>query len=190
MNRTARTLAATATGALALGVGLGVAGLASADPTTSPSPSPSASASASPSTPSGGTGDHRGGRGGVRGGGVREDGLAGQIADKLGVDEALVRTTLQDYREANRPATRPAPGTADKTEDDAALAKALAQALDVDQAKVTAALAEIRTARQAERDQAVEDRLATAVTDGTLTQAEADAVKKAADAGIVRVGRR
>jgi len=186
MNRTVRTLAATATGALALGVGLGLAGLASADPTTSPSPSPSASASASPSTPSGGTGDHRGGRGG----GVREDGLASQLADKLGVDQAKVETALQDYREANRPATRQARDTADKTEDDAALAKALAKALDVDQAKVTAALAEIRTARQAERDQAVEDRLATAVTDGTLTQAEADAVKKAADAGIVRVGRR
>lgn len=182
MTRTTRTTAAVATGAVALGVGLGIAGFASAAPTTSPSPSasPSASSSAVPGDPRGwgGRGDH----------GDR-DGLAQSLADKLGVDVAKVRTALRDYRQANRPTTRPAPGTARRAEDDAKLATALAKALGVDEAKVTTALQEVRAARRAERDQAVTDKLDAAVKAGTLTQAEADAVKKAADAGIVRVRR-
>ena len=101
------------------------------------------------------------------------------------MEEADVRTALQEYRDANRPD----PGTRPAAPDDAALAKALAGALDKPEADVTKALTEIRTERDAARDQAVEDKLAAAVQDGTLTQAEADAVKKAADAGIVRVGR-
>lgn len=182
MNRTAKTLAATATGALALGLGVGVAGLASANPTTSPSPSVSASAGATAGAPLDG---HRR----VPGRGDREDRLAPQLAAKLGVDQAKVRTALQDFRKANRPTSYPDPGTA-KTKHDAALAGALAGALKVDQAKVATALTEIRAARHAEQAQAVTDRLARAVKAGTLTQAEADAVKKAADAGIVHVGRR
>jgi hypothetical protein len=183
MTRTTRTAAAAVTGAVALGVGLGIAGLASAAPTTTPSPSPSASSPADPSTSPG----DRGSRGhGPHG---DQDGMAQELADKLGVDVAKVRTALQDYRQANRPTTRPDPGTKPAAPDDAALAKALAEKLGVDEAKVTTALAEIRTARQAERAQAVKDRLTEAVGAGTLTQAEADAVQKAADAGIVHVGR-
>jgi hypothetical protein len=102
------------------------------------------------------------------------------------VEVGKVRTALQEYREANRPSTPPDPGTK-PARDDAALAKALASKLGVDEAKVTSALAEIRSARDAERAKAVTDRLAAAVKAGTLTQAEADAVKKAADAGIVHV---
>ena len=187
MARTSRTAAVTATGALALGVGLGIVGLASAAPTTSPSPtaSPSASSSAAPGTAPDGRGDHRGGPGRF---GDR-DGLAQDLADKLGVDVAKVRTALQEYREANRPTTPPDPATKPQP-DDAALAKALAPKLGVDEAKVTTALAEIRSAHDAERAQAVADRLAEAVQAGTLTQAEADAVQKAADAGIVHVGGR
>ena len=48
-----------------------------------------------------------------------------------------------------------------------------------------AALDEIRAEREAERAAADEELLSTAVADGTLTQAEADAVQKAIDAGIV-----
>lgn len=109
------------------------------------------------------------------------------------MDEATVRTALQDYRQANHPATRPEPGTAgtaeDEDEDDAALAGAMAKALDVDQGKVTTALTEIRAARSADRAEAVADRLAGAVKAGTLTQAEADEVQKAVDTGIVHLGR-
>lgn len=185
MNRTARTLAASATGALVLGLGIGVAGLASADPTTSPSPSATPSTSVSPATPSGGAGDHRSGPG--RG---HRERLASSLAAKLGVDEAKIRTALRDYREANRPTTHPERGAVARAKNDAALAGALAKSLNVDQAKVTTALTEIRATRSADRAEAVAHRLAEAVKAGTLTQAEADAVQKAADAGVVHVGRR
>ena len=190
MSRTIRTAAVAATGAVALGIGIGIGGLASADPTASPTPaapaSPSASASADPGAPSGGPA-------GRRGPADRDGGRASELASKLGVDEAKVRTALREYRQANGPTSRPEPGSkpdeAARAAADKALAAALADTLGIDEAKVATALEEIRAARQAERTKAVEDRLATAVEDGTLTQAEADAVKKAADAGIVHVGR-
>ncbi len=176
-----RTTIAAATGAVALGVGLGVAGFASAAP--SASPTPSASSSASPDA----SGDHRGGPHGRHGHRVGE--LAAVLAEKLDVDQAEVRTALAEYRDANRPATRPGPGEERPAPDDAALARALAEALDQPEADVNRALAEIRSERDAARAQAVEDRLAEAIQAGTLTQAEADAVRKAVDAGIVHVGR-
>ena len=179
-----RTTVAAATGAVALGVGLGVAGLASAAPT--PSPTPSAS-----STPSAGSSDAAGERRGGPGGrhGLRDSGLSAALAEKLEVEESAVTTALQEYREANRPTSRPDPGTKPAGPDDAALAKALAEALDKPEADVTQALTEIRDQRDAARDEAVADRLAEAVKAGTLTHAEADAVKKAANAGIVHVAR-
>lgn len=185
MARTSRTAVAVATGAVALGLGLGAAGLASAAPSTSPSPSasPSAGSTATPGTPA----DPSDGRGGRFHG--DRDGLATELADKLGVDVSKVRTALQEYWDANRPTTRPDPGTRPEV-DDTALAKALADKLGVDEAKVTTALSDIRAAHQAERAKAVADRLAEAVKAGTLTQAEADALQKAADAGIVHVGGR
>jgi hypothetical protein len=187
MARTSRTAIAAVTGTVALGVGLGIAGLASAAPTTTPSPAASPSASSSAAAPS--TAPHgRRGHGGPARFGDR-DGLAQELATKLGVDVAKVRTALQEYRDAHRPTTPPDPATK-RARDDAALAKALASKLGVDEARVTTALAEIRSARDAERAKAVTDRLAEAVQAGTLTQAEADAVKKAADAGIVHVGPR
>lgn len=183
----ARRTAAAITGAAALGVGLGVAGFASAAP--SPSPSPTSSASASPSGSPTEASDHlHGGRG--EGGRFGDrDGLAAALAEKLDLDQAKVATALQDYREANRPTTKPSPGTQPAAPDDAALAKALAKQLDVAESDVTKAITEIRAERTAARKQAVSDKLATAVKAGTLTQAEADAVQKAADAGIVHVGR-
>src|SRR4051812_47982498 len=185
MTRASRTAVAVASGAVTLGVGLGIAGLASAAPTSpaSPTPSPSASSSvAGPNADPARPGERRGGHGRFG------DGLATELADKLGLDVAKVRTALQKYRDANRPTTRPEPGTRAPAED-AALAKALASKLGVDETKVTAALSEIRTARQAERTKAGARRLAAAVKAGPPTQPEGDAVKKAADAGIVHVAR-
>ena len=54
----------------------------------------------------------------------------------------------------------------------------------------TTALAEIRAARQAERAAALKERLDAAVADGTLTQAEADAVTKAVEKGVIGGGGR
>jgi hypothetical protein len=196
MARSKKTTAmAVAAGVVTLGAGLGVATLASADPTATPSATPSASPSASPSqsaTPDGrGPGGHRG----PGEHGAREDALATSLADKLGVTEAKVVAALQKFREDNKPdpgATKPTPGTTrpDPTARDEALAKSLAGSLGVDEAKVKTALAEIRSAAQADRAAALKTKLDAAVKAGTLTQAEADAVTKAVDQGVINVGPR
>lgn len=64
---------------------------------------------------------------------------------------------------------------------------AVAKELNLDEAKVTAAVDEARAARTAEREASQKEKLDAAVTDGKLTQAEADAVQKALDAGIVEL---
>ena len=183
-------VASAAAGALALGIGVGIAGLASAEPTTTPSPNPSASAPADPGRGGPGRDGHRGGPGR----GVADGDLAKQLAEKLGVTEAKVTTALQEIRDANRPAkpsTAPSadpsakPTRPDPAERDAALAKALAGKLGVDEAKVTKALDEIRAARQADRAAELKTRLDAAVKAGTLTQAEADAVTKAVEKGVI-----
>ncbi|OFI37814.1 hypothetical protein BIU82_06850 [Arthrobacter sp. SW1] len=182
MATTKRITLGIAAGALALGAGLGVTGVATA--ATTPSPAVTESA------PAGGFGRH-GGHGGDRGQ------LAADLATKLGVEEAKVTEALQTFREENKPTTPPAEGTApaegtrpDRAAMDAALAKSLAEKLGVDEAKVTAALEEIRSEAQAERAETLKTRLDKAVSDGTLTQAEADAVTKAVEKGVIGGGGR
>lgn len=80
----------------------------------------------------------------------------------------------------------------------AAFAEALAEKLGVDVNKVTTALEELREQRAAERpergerpdaadrQEALAQRLAQAVEDGTLTQEQANAITAAAEAGILR----
>ncbi|GAA2359089.1 hypothetical protein Cme02nite_35480 [Catellatospora methionotrophica] len=78
------------------------------------------------------------------------------------------------------------------------LAEALAKELGVDQAKVSAALEKVQSQLRpdgknrdktgdnaADRTQRLKDRLAAAVKDGKLTQAEADAILKATEAGVL-----
>ena len=77
----------------------------------------------------------------------------------------------------------------DRAERDAALAKPLAEKLNVKEAKVKAALDEFRSERQAARAAALKARLDAAVKAGTLTQAEADAVQKAVDTGVIHANR-
>ena len=175
-----RTAVAVAAGALALGAGIGIAGIASADPAPTPSPSATASGTASPGT---------GGFGGRHGHGFRDGEFAAELASKLGVSEEKVIEALRAIREENRPTERPTTPP-DPAERDAALAKALAVKLGVEEAQVSTALAEIRTARQAERAAALRERLDAAVADGTLTPAEADAVTKAVEKGVLKSGGR
>ncbi len=192
MVRTKRIAVGLTAAALALGAGIGVAGMASA--TTTPTPSASSSASADGST-STAPADGKGMRGGHGHGGFRGVDAA-ELATKLGVDEAKVTEALKAYRDANKPATPPADGT--KTEGtrpdpavkQAELAKSLAATLGIDEAKVTAAFEELRTAEQADRAAALKTRLDAAVTDGKLTQAEADAVTKAVQNGVIGGGGR
>jgi hypothetical protein len=75
-------------------------------------------------------------------------------------------------------------------EREAALAKALSSKLGIDEAKIKSALEEIRAAHQSVREAALKARLDAAVQSGTLTQAEADAVQKAVDQGVIHVGHR
>ena len=169
----------TSAAALALVAGLGLAGGASA----ADSSSSDATTGTTQSAPA-----ERGGPDGHRGGG-RE--MASGLAEKLGVDESKLSDALDTFRKANKPTERPADGTKpdgteqDRTAMDAALAKSLADSLGIEESKVTGALEELRAAAQAERATALKSRLDAAVGDGTLTQAEADAVTKAIEKGVL-----
>ncbi|WP_024820959.1 Clp protease N-terminal domain-containing protein [Arthrobacter sp. 31Y] len=191
MSKTKRITLGVAAGALALGAGLGATGIATA--ATTPSPSATSSPGATSSTDTGTPAD-RGGKPGGHGPGRDRGQIAAELATKLGVDEAKVTEALKAFREANKPTTPPAEGAEgtkpDRTAQDAALAKSLAESLGVDEAKVTTALEEIRAAGQAERSAALKTKLDKAVTDGKLTQAEADAVTKAVEAGVIGGGGR
>jgi hypothetical protein len=200
MTTSKKTIVAAAAGVMALGAGLGISSLASADPTPStptaapsgaPSGGPGATPTAPPSgAPNGGPG-WRGGPGRL-GHGPQEDALATQLAAKLGIDKTKVSDALKAVRDETRPTARPTPGNTrpDPADQDAALAKALAVKLGVDEARVKTALDEIRATRAADRASALKTRLDAAVKAGTLTQAEADAVTKAVEKGVIDVGPR
>jgi DNA-binding transcriptional regulator YdaS (Cro superfamily) len=116
---------------------------------------------------------------------------ASALATKLGVDETKVSDALKAFRDANKPTTPPAEGQKpDAATRDAALAKSLADGLGVDEAKVAQALQDLRTEAQADRAAELKTRLDQAVTDGKLTQAEADAVTKAVQNGVIGGGGR
>ncbi|WP_255767909.1 hypothetical protein [Pseudarthrobacter sulfonivorans] len=197
MARTRRITLGLAAAALALGAGIGVAGVASATTTPTPAPSAGSSTSTDGSTGTAPT-DGRGGRGGHGGhGGFGFGGEdATELATKLGVDQTKLTDALKAFRDANKPAAGTGKGTsADGTRPDPAamqaeLAKSLAASLGIDEAKVTAALEELRTAEQTEHAAALKTRLDKAVTDGKLTQAEADAVTKAVQNGVIGGGGR
>jgi hypothetical protein len=183
-------------------IGLGVSQVARADDAT-PTPNPSATSTPGDATPGQGLGP--GGRHGGPGMGMgvgRGMGLGADLstlATKLGVDETTLKDALKAVRDELRASRTPGqspgqgPGRGTATKPDRAamqdeLATKLASKLGIDAAKVKAAFTDLRAADEAARQKAFDDKLAKAVTDGTLTQAEADAVKKAAKAGIIGMG--
>lgn len=177
-----KAVIAVSAAVLTAGLGVGASQLASAE---TPTPSPT-------STPTAGTDDQTGRKGGGHRHKAEKD-LSG-LAEKLGVDEAKLTEAVSAARQATRPAekTKPSDQTeaereASRTERQAAFAKALASELGIDEAEVTAALDELRTEKETERAAQRKAVLDQAVTDGKLTQAEADAVQKAVDQGIVRI---
>lgn len=175
MTSTKRTAVITAVGALALGAGIGIAGLANGAPT----PTPSTTQGAAPTDRPGG---HQGPGGGLKGANASE------LATKLGVTEAKVTEALKAIHEERKATDKSATTRPDPAARDAALAKSLAAKLGLEEAKVTTALAELRAAHEADHKAAFQTKLDAAVKAGTLTQAEADAVLKAADKGVIGYG--
>jgi hypothetical protein len=173
--------------ALALGAGFGVSGMA-ATTTAAPTPTPTSSSPSSGTTEAphfdGGWHGHGYGHGYGRGHGVLGRDRAA-LAAKLGVDQSKLEDALRTFRQTNRHA-RNADGTRpDRAAKEAALAASLAKSLGIDEAKVKAAFDELRTQAQMDRAAALKGRLDQAVKDGTLTQAEADAVTKAVEKGVI-----
>ena len=186
-----KVVGAAAAGAAALAIGLAVAAVARADDASNGA---TASATATTTHPGAGNGKadgHGWGPGGRFGGGVARGGDLSSLATTLGVDESRMREAIKGARGDVRTAHPPAAGTPSDQRDARldAFADALARRLGIDAAKVRAALDETRAAHQTERQQAFDDRLSQAVKGGTLTQAEADAVRKAAKAGVIGMGR-
>jgi hypothetical protein len=187
-----------AVGAAALAIGFGISSGAQADQAT-PTPSPTTQSGSSGSNGDGnGQGWGAGGRHGMGGMGALRGDLS-ELASKLGVDQAKLRDALTAVRSDLKAELKDlrAKAKGDATADRQALrdqmqqklADALAKELGIDSSKVSSALTDLEAAHQAERDKALTDRLDQAVKDGKLTQAEADAVKKAVDAGVIGGGR-
>ncbi|WP_051518681.1 Clp protease N-terminal domain-containing protein [Intrasporangium chromatireducens] len=200
--------------AAAIAVGVGAAARADTQtptpsPTTSSAPGRSGTAPGQQASPgqggnSQGNGNGKGlgwgpgGRHGMGGfGGMGRFGLGGDVAalaQKLGVDESKLRTALgavRDQLKAERKADKTNGSTPPRMgalSDDAATR--LAKELGISADKVKTAIADLRAAAQASRQQAFDSRLGQAVKDGKLTQAEADAVKKAARLGVIGMGGR
>lgn len=190
MNRMKKVALSLSAGAVALGAGFGVTEMAAAT-TATPTPPPTSSSPSGTPAPDG----HRLGWG-KHGHGHGDRGLrAAALAAKLGVDEARLVDALRAFREENRPSGPQKDGQGtdgqkpDRAAKEAALAASLAKSLGLDEAKVKTALEELRTEAQKSRAAALKPRLDQAVADGTLTQAEADAVTKAVEQGVIGGGR-
>jgi hypothetical protein len=189
INKKAAGVAAVAAAAV---IGLGVANVAQAEDSSTSTPSPTSTSSSTDANR--GMGGRMGGMGGRMDRGGMADDLAADLASKLGVDQAKVETAIEAVRDDLRAQHQAGdkPSAADRDAMRETFANALAKELGVDATKVSDALDSIQQARQAERfadhEAELTQRLADAVKAGTLTQAESDAVLKAAKAGIIGMG--
>ena len=185
-----------AVGAAVAVIGLGVTQVARADDTTSTTTlTPTATSTQGDpnqgtidTAPGNGRGWGPGGRHGGMGPGMGKGVDLAALGAKLGVDQTKLEDALKAVRQDLKATRTPGQGTATKPDPATmqdALATKLASKLGIDAAKVKAAFADLRAAHEADEQKAFDDRLAQAVQDGTLTQAEADAVKKAAQAGVI-----
>ena len=191
MNNQRKIALGVAGAAILAGSTLGVVSLSHAEtPTSTPSTTQQAGLGYGPRVDAPRNGSLTGtmGQMGQRAGYGAQD-QAAYLAGELGVAQADVEKALIDYRTTNAPTIR------GRDLDDAqlaaahdALATSLAEQLKVDQAKVLAALDGMQDARQTERTDQIKTRLDAAVQDGTLTQADADAMLKAHAAGVMGFG--
>src|SRR5690349_16234981 len=193
LNKKAAGVAAV--GAAAAVIGLGVTQVARADDASTTTPTPTATSTqgdpnrGTTDSGNGGKGWGPGGRhGGGMGMGMGRGADLSALATKLGVDQTKLQDALKAVRDELKASRKAGQGTAtkpDPTTMQDELATKLASKLGIDAAKVKAAFADLRAAHEADEQKSFDDRLAQAVKDGKLTQSEADAVKKAAQAGVI-----
>ncbi len=182
-------------GALMMGSAFGLGSIASADETQTPSASSSATGGQGNDTGEQNrmqgqrrNADQRGPQGGV---GFGSQQHVAELAKALGVSEDALkaaqekaRTELGATTERGRDRSQ-----ADIDARRAQEAKILAAELNLDEAKVADALKTVSANRQAtqqaDRAANLKERLDAAVKDGKLTQAQADAVIAAHDAGVL-----
>lgn len=166
----------------AAAMGVGMTQLAQAE-TPAPSPTTSAFTADGDNTRSGRSDLH--GRGG--------NGFAtAALATELGLPEDSVSDALaaaRDQVDVDRPSSDATEAERDavKADRQAAFVSALASELDIEEAAVTTAMSELQSEKEATKAAADKVAIDEAVTDGKLTQTEADAVQKAVDAGVVSV---
>ncbi|MDO5734846.1 MAG: hypothetical protein Q4P15_00060 [Propionibacteriaceae bacterium] len=181
--------------AASLAVGLGMTQFAQAE-TPTPSPTPSATSSTLPgdTTPARGHHEDRGhhadpGHRGHEGSGLDVSALA----SALGLPESDVSDAVSVVRQraldARPQHTSPAERHAARESHRAAFAKALAEELGIEETEVTQAMEGLQRERSSASSAREKAALDQAVTDGTLTQSEADVVQKAIDEGIVSIHR-
>jgi hypothetical protein len=190
-----KTAGVAAVAAAAAVIGLGVTQVARADDASTTTPTPTATSTqgdpnrGTTDSGNGGKGWGPGGRhGGGMGMGMGRGADLSALATKLGVDQTKLQDALKAVRDELKASRKAGQGTAtkpDPTTMQDELATKLASKLGIDAAKVKAAFADLRAAHEADEQKAFDDRLAQAVKDGKLTQSEADAVKKAAQAGVI-----
>ncbi len=113
------------------------------------------------------------------------------LAKALGVSEDDLRKALRGVRGDLRPERREArtrpgpPSAAERKAMQKRVVAALAKELDLSEAKVSAALDEVRADAKADRRAALEKRLKGAVDDGDLTADDQASVLKAYDLGLL-----
>ncbi|GAA3716804.1 hypothetical protein GCM10022399_36880 [Terrabacter ginsenosidimutans] len=190
-----KTAGVAAVAAAAAVIGLGVTQVARADDASTTTPTPTATSTqgdpnrGTTDSGNGGKGWGPGGRhGGGMGMGMGRGADLSALATKLGVDQTKLQDALKAVRDELKASRKAGQGTAtkpDPTTMQDELATKLASKLGIDAAKVKAAFADLRAAHDADEQKSFDDRLAQAVKDGKLTQSEADAVKKAAQAGVI-----
>jgi biotin operon repressor len=109
------------------------------------------------------------------------------LAKELGVSQKKLREAFESIGDQVRPAKRPdgPPSEADIKAMQSKLAAALADKLGLSESKVATALEKVRTEHEADRRDALSDRLDAAVKNGKLTTDDKASVLKAFDAGVL-----